>query len=64
MFLVCCVGSGLCDGLLTLLVEPMVCVCVCLCLCPIACDLVTLKRGGLGPIWAVATEEKENVIFG
>jgi hypothetical protein len=31
---------------------------------PIVRDLITLKRGGLGPISAVATEEQENVIFG
>ena len=26
----------------------------------IVCDLETLKRGGLGPIWAIAPQKKNN----
>jgi hypothetical protein len=42
MFVVCCVGSSLCDVLTTLSEEPYrVCVCVCVCVCLTVCDLET-----------------------
>ena len=42
---VCCVGSGLYDGLITLTEESYrVCVCVCL----IVCDLETSTKSGSG----------------
>ena len=35
VFVVCCVGSSVCDGLITCLEEFLkgVCMCVCVCLC-------------------------------
>ena len=48
----CCVGSGIWDEPITRSGESYweyVTV----------CDLGTSKRGGLGPIWGIAPEEKE-----
>ena len=36
--------------------------CVCVCVCVSVCDLEKSKRGGLGPIWAVASH-KELAIY-
>jgi hypothetical protein len=41
--LLCCVGSGLCDGLIAG-PEESCRVCVCACLCLIVCDLETSKK--------------------
>jgi len=46
---VCLVGSGLCYELIARSEESLPGVCACV----IVCDLETLKRGGLGLIWAV-----------
>jgi len=49
---VCCVGSGFWDEPITRSGESYwECVSV--------CDLGTSQRGGLGPIWGIASEEKE-----
>jgi len=57
-FVVCCVDSGLCDGLITRLEDSFsaraggfVCLSVCVCVCVgggglIVCDSETSKRGG------------------
>ena len=48
--LMCRVGGGLCDGLITISgAYYRVCVCVCVCGggCPVVCDLETPQRGGL-----------------
>ena len=38
MLVVCCVGSGLCDGLMTRSGESYwLCVCVCMCVCMYVC---------------------------
>jgi hypothetical protein len=59
VFVVCCVGSGLCDELITLSEESYrVCVCVCVCVV-LVCDVETSERDHLGPIWAVASQERE-----
>jgi hypothetical protein len=50
---ICNVRSGLYDGLITR-AEDFCRVCVFL----IVCDVETSKRGGIGPIWAVATLPK------
>jgi hypothetical protein len=47
-FVACCVGSGLCDGPFSYSEEPYW-----------VYDLETTKRGGLGPIWAVAPKKME-----
>jgi hypothetical protein len=49
---VCCVGSGLCDALITS-IEGSYRVCVCVCVCLVVCDLETSKRGDLGTIRAL-----------
>ena len=46
----CCVGSCLCDGLITGSEFYRVCVCVCV------CDPATSKQGSLDPIWAAASQ--------
>ena len=56
VFLVCCVGRGLCDGLITRSYESRR-----RCLCLIMCDLRNLKRGGLGRMDCGAAE-KENIL--
>jgi len=54
IFVVCCVGSGVCDELITRSEESYrVYVCVCL----IVGDLETSKRGGLAPILAVQPQK-------
>ena len=55
MFVVCCVGSGLCDELITRS-EESYWVCVSL----IVRDLQTSKRGGLGPSWAVGLQKTKD----
>jgi hypothetical protein len=41
VFVVCCVGSGICDELITRSEESyLVCVCVCVCVCARACLIV------------------------
>jgi hypothetical protein len=52
MFVMICAGSDLCDD-----VQRIRTGCVCVCVCLIACDLGTLKKDGLGPIWAVAPQK-------
>ena len=62
MFVVCSVGSGLCDKLITSLEESYrVCVCVCVCVCVYVCDLEssTVRAGPELGYWA--TEIKECV---
>lgn len=54
MFVVCRVGSGHCDMLITR-PEKSYLVCVCLIVCNEKHD-----RGGLGPIFAVATQKKNS----
>ena len=51
MFVVCCIGNSLCDGLISHSQESYwVCVLN-----------VVLQCGGLGPIWAIAQKkEREN----
>jgi hypothetical protein len=51
---VCSVRSGLYDGRIAR-AEEFCLICVFL----IVCDVETSKRGGLGPIWAVATLQKK-----
>jgi len=56
LFVVCCLGSGLCDELITLSEESyraraLVCVCVCVELCVI---YGLQQCGDLGPSWYVA----------
>jgi hypothetical protein len=42
------------------LVQCRVCVCVCVCVCVVlVCDVETSERDHLGPIWAVASQERE-----
>jgi len=53
VFIVCCVGIGLCDGLITRSEESYF-VCV--------SNLYHL-RGGLGPIWAVEPKQQKNVQY-
>ena len=56
MFIVCCVGSGLCDEMNTHAEESYrACVCVCV---SIGVNLETSKRGDLGTIWASAAQNK------
>ena len=53
LFVVCCVGSGLCDGLISCSEESYrgrVCL--------IVCSLETSKKGGLGPTLAVAPQQE------
>jgi hypothetical protein len=52
VFVVCCVGSSLCGRLITGL-EESYCVYVL-----VVCDPSAAKRGGLGPIWAVAPQKR------
>jgi len=60
VFVVCCVGSGLSDGLLTRSEESYrVCVRVRVCVC-VQLFVVIWKPqrgGGLGPIWALASQK-------
>jgi hypothetical protein len=51
--ILCCVGSGFCDELVTRSEEP---VCVCVCVCLIVRDLETQKVMR-GPTWAVAPQK-------
>ena len=45
MFVVCCLGSGVCDGLITRSEESYgLCVCVCVCVCLIVCDVETIEN--------------------
>jgi len=54
VFVLCCVGSGLCDGLITLSEESYrVCVLVCLTVCDLETSRVRRSRSG----WAVAPEK-------
>jgi hypothetical protein len=55
VFVVCFVGSGLCDGLI-IRAEDSYRARVCL----TACDLVTSKLRWSRPIWAVALQEMSN----
>jgi len=54
---ICSVHIDLCDGLNTR-AEEFCWVCVFL----IVCDVETSKRSGLGPIWAVATQQKGSLM--
>ena len=60
MFVVYCVGSGLCDEL-TNRSEKSYRVCACVCLCVI---YKPQQRGGLGPSWAVAPQKKNSTYTG
>jgi hypothetical protein len=56
-FVVCCVGRGLCDELITRPEEPyQVCVCVCVCVC-----VISQPRQWGGPVtsWAVAPQKEK-----
>jgi hypothetical protein len=53
VFVVCCVGSDLCDELITRPEESYR-----VRVCPIVCDLQTPTRDGSGPIWAVVLQKK------
>jgi len=58
VFVVCCVGSGLCDGLITFSEVTYVCVCA------RACVLLYViwkpqRWGCVSPIWAVGHKKKE-----
>ena len=59
VFVVCCVGSGLCGGVV-ICSEESYRVCVCVWLSNFVCNLETSKWSGLGPIWAVA-RQKESI---
>jgi hypothetical protein len=63
MFVSCeCVGSGLCDELITLSDEcyrVSVCVCVCVCMCVIVYDPDTSTRGDLGLSRTVAAQKEK-----
>jgi hypothetical protein len=54
---VCCVGSGLYDGLITRS-EECYRVCLFVCLCAIVCDIETLTMRRPRPEWAVAPQKK------
>jgi len=54
----CCVGNGLCDGLITHSEESH---CVCVCACVLVAFFVMYKPNKLGdadPFWAAETQEK------
>jgi len=60
VFVVCRVGSGHCDMLITRAEDSYpVCVCVCVCVCLIVCNEKP-DRGGLGPIFAAGTQIKNS----
>jgi hypothetical protein len=67
VFVVCCVGSGVFNNLITHSEEchcerTRVCVCVCVCVgggCLTVCDLDTSKGGCIGRIWAIAPQKKK-----
>ena len=62
VFVVCCVGSGLCDGLITRSEESYrVCVCVCVCVCVglIVCNLETITLRLSWPMLGCCATEKE-----
>jgi len=67
VFVVHCVGSGLCDEPITYLEEfyrVCVCVCVyCVCVCVsiTVCDTEISKRDCLGPNWAAAPHKNIHV---
>ena len=49
MFAVCCVGSGLCNGLITGTEESYrLCVCVCVCVCELEAANMRRSRPDLG----------------
>jgi hypothetical protein len=54
VFVVCCVGIGLCEELIPRSEESY---CVCLCVC--VCDSEISKRGGLSRIWAVVPQQRK-----
>jgi hypothetical protein len=54
-----CVGSGLCDELITRSESPTELMCVCVCL--ILCDLENSKVRWPGPTWAVASQKKKPI---
>ena len=57
-FVVCSVGSGLCDELTPFRgVIPTVCVCVCV--CPVVCDLETSTMRRPWPELGCCVEEEE-----
>jgi len=59
VLVVCCVGSGLCDGLIAGSEESYrVCVNVCVTWCLIERDLEISKRGNWGPIWVEVPQKK------
>jgi hypothetical protein len=54
MFVGCCLGSGLCNKLITHSEESYW-----VCMCVILCYLETSVMGGLGMNWAVASQNKK-----
>lgn len=59
MFVVCCVGSGLCDELIPLLEEPYR---VCLRVCLVLCDLETSKLRRARPELVFFALQKRKVV--
>jgi hypothetical protein len=58
VFVVCCVGSGHCDGWMRVQRSPNRCVCL------IVCDRESSQQwGGLGPSWVVAPQKREMTAF-
>ena len=56
VFVVCCVGSGLCDGLITRLEESCR---LSVCVCQIVCDLETSTVRRRGPRFGTVAPQKE-----
>jgi hypothetical protein len=59
MFVVFCVGSGLCDRLITCSEKSTLCLCVCVCVC----DLETSPIRGLRAETACYTAQNNRRIF-
>ena len=63
-FVLCCVGSGLCDGLTAPSGKSYricACVCVSVCLCLIGCHLETSKHGGLGSTCSAEPQKNQKL---
>ena len=65
VFVVFCVGSGLCDGLITQSEELYrMCVCVCVCVCVLLCEIWKHKqRDGLESSCAFAPKKLKRTIW-
>jgi hypothetical protein len=62
VFVVRCVGSGLCYELIICSEESLL-VCVCVCVCLIVGELKISKIRRLGPIWVFAPQKKIKIWF-